>query len=316
MTEHAENTAVNLVTLDTDRIPGYPESRLSLDNSPLQIVEGLAEHVNADSLTTAIGIATVLYRWCPDALYAFLDLEAWFSFTWLLTIPCGDSDVTKVEIGRVQNQITFGSLDKDGEKWNLMITYNISRSEPDRGSWIPNPGESMLDGKDIEDPTEVDTLGRNFVRDLILNQRWLAARGGLHQLFVEYAPMDIFGDGIPMNPHWLYKTLDISRCTTCDDARRSPSQPLSRCGRCGTAAYCSAECQRKDWSVHKAICNMSVEDRGQALHLSQHGGLINWDRSRDDQTEPEATEKGLSSNPNFVGPPPKRRIYHPAELPA
>jgi len=310
--------AIRLVPLENDRIPGYQDSRLNLDGSPLRIIEGLTEKTETDRLTVAVGVATILYRWCPDALYAFLDLDAWFSFTWILTLQGGDSDGSKIEIGRVRGQVTIGSLDKDGEKWKLMITYNIADSGPLRGSWIPNPSESMIDDNDIDDPAEVDRLGRSFVRDLVLNQRWLTAKGSLHQLFVEYAPMDIFGDGIPMNPHWLYKTLDISRCTTCDDAMRSSAEkPLSRCGRCGTAAYCSADCQRKDWAIHKAICNMSVEDRGQALHLSQHGGLVNWDRSRtetdEDDKAVETDADGLSKNPHFAGPPPKLRVYQQIE---
>lgn len=313
--------AVHFVPLENDRIPGYPDSRLNIDASPLRIIEGLPEATETDQLTVAIGVATILYRWCPDALYAFLDLDAWFSFTWILTLQGGDSDGSKIEIGRVRSQVTIGSLDRNGEKWKLMITYNIGDSGPLRGSWIPNPSESMIDDTDIDDRAEVDRLGRTFVKDLVQNQRWLTAKGSLHQLFVEYAPMDIFGDGIPMNPHWLYKTLDLSHCTTCEDVMRSAAdKPLSRCGRCGTAAYCSADCQRKDWAVHKAICNMSVEDRGQALHLSQYGGLVNWDRSRNETNDGddavETGHEGLSKNPHFAGPPPKLRVYQQIERPA
>jgi len=32
-------------------------------------------------------------------------------------------------------------------------------------------------------------------------------------------------------------------------------QGLLRCGRCKAVAYCSAECQRNDWMVHKALCS-------------------------------------------------------------
>ncbi|XP_026193698.1 uncharacterized protein LOC34624050 [Cyclospora cayetanensis] len=30
--------------------------------------------------------------------------------------------------------------------------------------------------------------------------------------------------------------------------------PLKRCGRCGKSCYCSTECQREDWPLHKRTC--------------------------------------------------------------
>ena len=30
--------------------------------------------------------------------------------------------------------------------------------------------------------------------------------------------------------------------------------PFTRCARCRVAWYCSAECQKADWSTHKAVC--------------------------------------------------------------
>ena len=309
---------MELCRLSNVRIPGYPAAALSLDGNPLCIVavDTFTEQTESSKLTAALGVATVLYRWCPDALYAFLDFEAWFSFTWLLTLQQGLPDESKIEIGRVKNQVTVGSLDKDGANWKLMITYDISLSRSDRGSWLANPGESMLDGKDIKDPTEIDSFGQAFVRNLLINQRWSTGPKIQHQMFVEYAPMDIWGDGIAMSPHWLYKTLNLSKCTVCDKVS-VPANPLRRCGRCGTAAYCSGECQRLDWAVHKSICNMNTEDRGQALHLTQHGGLINWDRSKtvnfDDDERDEDNEQGWSRNPNFCEPQRKRDCHTYAE---
>lgn len=37
-------------------------------------------------------------------------------------------------------------------------------------------------------------------------------------------------------------------CAVCDKAAKS------RCGRCKTTAYCSKECQNKDWREHKQRC--------------------------------------------------------------
>src|SRR4051794_15873636 len=118
------------VTLDGTRILGFPDAPIHLDRAPIQIVDDanadFNEKTDTSNLTTAIGIATVLFRWCPSALHAFLDIDAWFSFTWTLTIQ----DEMKIEVGRVENQITIGKLDAEGEKWTLMLTFNITAEGP------------------------------------------------------------------------------------------------------------------------------------------------------------------------------------------
>jgi hypothetical protein len=300
----ASAMALKKVTLDDFRLPDHPDARLQLDRQPLGVVdvEAFTESTDASELTAAIGIATILYNWCPDTLSAFLDLDAWFSFTWSLAIQQGEADETNIEIGRVGNQITFGTLDKDGNDWTLMLTYNISMEGADRGAWILNPKESMKGDEDITDTKEIDTLSRGFAKDLILLKRWSTGKKLRHKFHVEYAPMDIWGDGIPMNPHWLYKSLNLLECTVCAKMAQETC-PLQRCGRCGTATYCSSECQRKDWAVHKHICSLSLEDRGQMLAITEKGGLIGWDSERTFAVEDSGEE---SKNPNFAEPQLKR----------
>nr|POE83362.1 tudor domain-containing protein 1 [Quercus suber] len=284
--------ATTTVILEDLRIPGAPEAPLFLEGAPLHIIDTskLNEHLQLNSLdiSAAVGIATVLYNWCPDALFALLDEDHWLSFTWTLTL----ANETKIEIGRIRNQVTFGTLDKDG-LWKLMVTYDTSPSDQDTGSgdwishngpWIPNTLETMLDGRDIADPADVDSLGRTFARYLIAQRKWLTGRGMRHEFFVESAHiggMDPWQDGIAMNPHWLYAALDLTRCTVCGVVG-SLGKSVNRCGRCGTAAYCSDVCQRQDWAVHKAVCSMSMEDRGKALHLTKGGGLIQWSQKGTD----------------------------------
>lgn len=294
------------IFMDNTRIPGFPDAPVQLDRAPIKMVDDadgkFTEHTDTANLTTAVGIATVLSRWSPHAFYAFLDIDAWFSFTWTLTIQ----DEMKIEIGRVENQITMGTLDAQGENWSLMLTYNIIAEGPERGAWVPNPAESMLGDNDLTDPTQIDNLAREFVRDLILKQRWSTGKKMQHQLYVEYALMDPFGDGIPMNPHWLYGAPDVERCTICDVSK--DVKPLQRCGRCGTAAYCCPMHQKQDWPVHKSICNMNLEDRGQMLKISQKGGLIGWDLSKTVGDEDDDEEE-MSKNSNFVTPQLKRQRH-------
>jgi hypothetical protein len=296
--------SLKMIPLDEFRLSDYPDAPIQLDRLPLSVVDIDIDGNKIDdcNLPTATGIATVLYHWCPDALAAFVDLDAWFSFTWSLAIQQGEKDETNIEIGRVGNQITFGALDKDGDNWTLMLTYNISMEGPDRGTWIPNPKESMEGDNDITDTAEIDRLSRKFAKELVAEKRWTTGKKMRHKFYVEYAPMDVWGDGIAMSPHWLYKSLDLSKCTACGNAANEAS-PLQRCGRCGTSTYCSSACQRRDWAVHKHICSLSLEDRGQMLAITEKGGLINWDSKRTFAVEGSGEE---SKNPNFVQPQLKR----------
>lgn len=192
----------------------------------------------------------------------------------------------------------MGTLDAEGEKWGLMLTFDINGSPdlPERGVWIPNRRESMLGEEDVTDGDEIERLGKEFVQGLVVGRRWETGKNIRHKFFVEYAPMDIFGDGILMSPHWLYKALGLQECTTCSAPESKVGGQLERCGRCGTAAYCSGVCQKKDWKVHKGICGLNALERGQMLRITQKGGLIRWDEERT-MVEEEGEESG---NPHFA----------------
>lgn len=41
-----------------------------------------------------------------------------------------------------------------------------------------------------------------------------------------------------------------ARCTNCGSVG-----PTKRCSRCQSANYCSKDCQRQHWKIHKVICN-------------------------------------------------------------
>jgi hypothetical protein len=300
----------SLIPLTDFRLPGYPSASVNLngqplcifaeEDSPLSTIQ--LNNKNKSHSTLPTGIATILYRWHPNALAAFLDLDAWFSLTWSVTLASSNG-TRKLEIGRIGNQITFGTLDASGDNWEVMLTYNIVLSGEERGTWVANLKESMVGEKDVESVDEAERLGEEWVRKAVSDRVWDAGKGVKHGFWVEYAPMDIFGDGIPMSPHWLYASLDLGICATCGKEEGDTGR-LNRCGRCGTAAYCSGVCQKNDWKVHKWVCTMSVEDRGQALKISENGGLVGWDTSK---TMVAQGETVLSENPNFAEPQLKRQ---------
>ncbi|KAF8861842.1 hypothetical protein BDZ45DRAFT_671659 [Acephala macrosclerotiorum] len=43
-------------------------------------------------------------------------------------------------------------------------------------------------------------------------------------------------------------------CSKCHKPQSDLPQPLKRCAKCQTTLYCSRECQKDDWKVHKRIC--------------------------------------------------------------
>ncbi|CAE7562123.1 unnamed protein product [Symbiodinium natans] len=48
----------------------------------------------------------------------------------------------------------------------------------------------------------------------------------------------------------------------------------ARCSRCGAAAYCSTECQRKDWKTHKLSCQKVVSPETRVSDLLRAGKLF------------------------------------------
>jgi hypothetical protein len=48
-------------------------------------------------------------------------------------------------------------------------------------------------------------------------------------------------------------TKCIGRCNFCDVY--TPAT-LLKCGKCKAVPYCSKECQKRDWSVHKGLCKL------------------------------------------------------------
>lgn len=48
--------------------------------------------------------------------------------------------------------------------------------------------------------------------------------------------------------------VSTTRCSFCEESPQFAALTLSRCGRCLQAAYCSADCQKAHWKIHKKYC--------------------------------------------------------------
>ncbi|KAI0355052.1 hypothetical protein OH77DRAFT_340155 [Trametes cingulata] len=49
------------------------------------------------------------------------------------------------------------------------------------------------------------------------------------------------------------------KCRVCDRAPRKEGASLHVCNGCGSALYCSEECQKADWPAHKPICKFNQQ---------------------------------------------------------
>ncbi|KAF1350347.1 hypothetical protein EJ07DRAFT_169286 [Lizonia empirigonia] len=283
------------IPLPTTRLPDYPNVPLTLDAKPLSIYDENSftqdtftpptPSTPPPSFSIPTALATILHAWHPTTLLALLDLDAWFSLTWTATCPG-----RTYEIGRVGTQISFGTLDASGENWAVLLTYNIAVTPSAgvlRGAWVARPRECILGAADVVGGEEVDRLAARWVGEVLGARMWEARKGVRHAFCVEYAPMDVFGDGIKMSPHWLYAALELGRCAGCGGVG-SLERPLDRCGRCGTAAYCGD----------------GGEERGIAIRVSERGGLYKWDVGRTMVGRDEVVE---SENPHFETVQLKRR---------
>jgi hypothetical protein len=56
------------------------------------------------------------------------------------------------------------------------------------------------------------------------------------------------------------ETPDLTRCGGCGQKAKK-GVTFKICSGCGFEAYCSAACQGKGWSAHKAICKIKKKER-------------------------------------------------------
>ncbi|KAL7621082.1 hypothetical protein AAE478_008394 [Parahypoxylon ruwenzoriense] len=59
-------------------------------------------------------------------------------------------------------------------------------------------------------------------------------------------------------------------CTTCK--KTPPAVNLRRCAKCSTTLYCSRDCQKSDWKVHRKICGRQ-QGSASVANLSPPRGL-------------------------------------------
>ncbi|KAF5019472.1 hypothetical protein F66182_8511 [Fusarium sp. NRRL 66182] len=62
----------------------------------------------------------------------------------------------------------------------------------------------------------------------------------------------------------------MAACNTCN--KTGPGVHLKRCAKCSTTPYCSRDCQKADWKVHKKICGKQASSASASASGSGSGG--------------------------------------------
>ena len=57
---------------------------------------------------------------------------------------------------------------------------------------------------------------------------------------------------------------DAPICTNCKKPQSDFPDPLKRCAKCQNSLYCSRECQKADWKVHKRSCGSTAGNQSNA----------------------------------------------------
>lgn len=80
----------------------------------------------------------------------------------------------------------------------------------------------------------------------------------------------------------------VTICASCKTPESDPSKPLKPCTKCQSVSYCSRDCQKNDWKVHKKTCAKAAQIYAQTADLKpappprvpkkegHRGGLQKW----------------------------------------
>ena len=85
-------------------------------------------------------------------------------------------------------------------------------------------------------------------------------------------------------------------CPVCQQANAT-----KRCSRCNAVWYCSPECQRKHWTIHKPVCNSEFQSHQYELHKKAFDAIIEKYNLKTEEKSTEIAEV-LTSGVDTVTP--------------
>lgn len=121
--------------------------------------------------------------------------------------------------------------------------------------------DAAISGSYITKPQVISDIAQSLAGGLFydkVHEPWQGEKITIEVTDLNYKAVG----GSPTNPHVLYERLDPSACVQClrlpADLQRSGK--FRHCGRCHEVRYCSQECQKEDWRVHKGLCQRMQPD--------------------------------------------------------
>jgi hypothetical protein len=118
----------------------------------------------------------------------------------------------------------------------------------------------MKSAVDFEkDNTFVGPRGMFIALELARNREgYQPARWSYEEVPEERTPLQQRADALLRQaaPQAGY-TDDPLSCRHCKRSKPQSGDRLLRCSRCKKAYYCSADCQKQDWAVHKNKCTVA-----------------------------------------------------------
>lgn len=97
-------------------------------------------------------------------------------------------------------------------------------------------------------------------------------------------------------------------CTACQKA--PPEVTLKRCAKCSVTPYCSRDCQKADWKVHKKVCGRNkgtTPDSSSDPEASMAGTMLSPPKGLD---QPITQPFTRLHNGTYLHDRPEKDVYH------
>lgn len=151
---------------------------LYIDGSPVAIIDTAQfdEDTEDHQLTTAIGIATILWNWHRNALRAFLDIKRYPDIEFAIRENITESKFVTHLITRHEQSVMIGTYTQDFD-WEIQCGFGVPRA----GRWKPLSGAGAMGSVRQE---RVSDLGGYWARDQLYHRRWKPWEDRTHELYV------------------------------------------------------------------------------------------------------------------------------------
>lgn len=160
------------------KIDPFPGLSLFIDGWPVAIVDTahFDEETRDPRLTTAHGVATLLWNWHPNALRAFLDCNKYEGVEFAVRIDhSGGRSATHI-VTRHDRHIVLGCYNEELD-WEIQCSFGMPRA----GRWKPLSGMGAMGAVREE---LIAGLGQYWARDQLYHERWKPSKTLTHELII------------------------------------------------------------------------------------------------------------------------------------